>query len=298
MNYLKRTTNQVIAIIASVILIFGLGSCEQEVEQQEDRTIRMVYANWSEGVAMTHLTAEILEQHLGYTVDLKMTDVESVFKHLSQGEYDVFVDAWLPVTHNAYLEQYGNELDDLGINVEKVQTGLVVPDYVNINTISELDALADTIYGIGAGAGVMEGTKQAIKVYNLSAHLKTGNEQSMTTKLMEAVKRREPVVITGWTPHWMSNRLNLKFLEDPQNVYGDSEQIHTIARDEFTNDHPYAALFFERFELNEKQLGSLMDELQAFPNNERRAVRNWMDENEILINKWIRGLEPQREKIM
>jgi glycine betaine/proline transport system substrate-binding protein len=298
MNYLKRTTNQVIAIIASVILIFGLGSCEQEVEQQEDRTIRMVYANWSEGVAMTHLTAEILEQHLGYTVDLKMTDVESVFKHLSQGEYDVFVDAWLPVTHNAYLEQYGNELDDLGINVEKVQTGLVVPDYVNINTISELDALADTIYGIGAGAGVMEGTKQAIKVYNLSAHLKTGNEQSMTTKLMEAVKRREPVVITGWTPHWMSNRLNLKFLEDPQNVYGDSEQIHTIARDEFTNDHPYAALFFERFELNEKQLGSLMDELQAFPNNERRAIRNWMDENEILINKWIRGLEPQREKIM
>ncbi|MDR9415943.1 MAG: glycine betaine ABC transporter substrate-binding protein [Gracilimonas sp.] len=298
MNYLKRTTNQVIAIIASVILIFGLGSCEQEVEQQEDRTIRMVYANWSEGVAMTHLTAEILEQHLGYTVDLKMTDVESVFKHLSQGEYDVFVDAWLPVTHNAYLEQYGNELDDLGINVEKVQTGLVVPDYVNINTISELDAVADTIYGIGAGAGVMEGTKQAIKVYNLSAHLKTGNEQSMTTKLMEAVKRREPVVITGWTPHWMSNRLNLKFLEDSQNVYGDSEQIHTIARDEFTNDHPYAALFFERFELNEKQLGSLMDELQAFPNNERRAVRNWMDENEILINKWIRGLEPQREKIM
>lgn len=272
--------------------------CQQNAKEEEQMTIRMIYANWSEGVAMTHLAAELLESELGYEVNTKMTDIESVFRELSNGDSDVFVDAWLPQTHGGYMNTYGANLEDLGINIEQVKTGLMVPEYVDISTISELDGELDTIIGIGSGAGIMNATQNAIQAYDLSINLQEGSEELMTNQLIDAVKRQEPIVVTGWIPHWIYNRYDLKFLEDPQNVYGESEKIHTIARENFTTKYSRASLFFERFSLKEAQLGALMDEIETFPDNERRAVRNWIDENEFVVNRWIRGLDPERETVM
>ncbi len=178
------------------------------------------------------------------------------------------------------------------------KTGLMVPDYVEVQSISDLEGRMSEIVGIGSGAGIMSATRNAIETYGLSLTLTEGSEDSMTKTLIDAIKKREPIVVTGWTPHWIYNRYDLKFLEDPENVYGESEKIHTISRDNFTADHPRASLFFERFELTEDQLGALMDEIETFPDNERRAVRNWIQDNEFVVNRWIRGLQPEREKVM
>lgn len=287
-----------VLVVVGTLILFGMSACEQSEKQPENQTIRMVYANWSEGVAMTYLAAEILDNKLGYTVETKMTDIESVFQDLNSNEYDVFVDAWLPNTHGGYMESYGSNLEDLGVNVPEVRTGLMVPEYVDAESIQDLEGNFDTIVGISGGAGIMNATRNALDAYDLSINLQEGSEQLMTEQLIEAIKRREPIVITGWIPHWIYNRYDLKFLEDPMNVYGESEKIHTIARDKFTTDHPRASLFFERFELTDAQLGELMDEVETFPDNERRAVRNWMDENEFVVNQWVRGLKPEREKVM
>jgi glycine betaine/proline transport system substrate-binding protein len=196
------------------------------------------------------------------------------------------------------MDQYGAQLEDLGVNVNKVRTGLMVPDYVEAQSISDLEESMSEIIGIGSGAGIMASTQRALEAYNLSLTLMEGSEETMTETLVEAIKRREPIVITGWTPHWIYNRYDLKFLDDPQNIYGESEKIHSIAREKFTTEHARASLFFERFELTEEQLGALMDEVETFPDNERRAVRNWIKENEFIVNRWVRGLQPEREKVM
>ena len=280
------------------ISLLGFTACERSGEQEEAQTIKMVYANWTEGVAMTYLAEEILEDRLGYEVASKMTDVQSVFELLESGEYDVFVDAWLPNTHGQYMTQYGGEVEDLGVNVEQVQTGLLVPDYVEMQSISDLEGSMTKIIGIGSEAGIMSSTKSAIHAYGLSLQLEDGSEQSMTDSLVNAIKRRETVVVTGWRPHWIDNRYNLRFLDDPQNIYGDAETIHTIGRNNFTNEHPRAALFFERFQLTDKQLGELMNEIVTLPGSEERAVQNWIKANEFAVNKWVRGLEPERQKVM
>ena len=48
--------------------------------------------------------------------------------------------------------------------------GLVIPDYVTINSIEELNAekerFSGQIVGIDAGAGIMKATDQAIKDYD------------------------------------------------------------------------------------------------------------------------------------
>lgn len=275
-----------------------MAACGNVTEEQEKKEIRLVYADWSEGVAMTYLSAELLKSELGYDVETKMTDIESVFREIESGQYDLFVDAWLPETHGTYMETYGAELEDLGLNVGTVRTGLMVPQYVEARSISDLDDEVNQIIGIGSGAGVMEAARMAIDIYDVSAELLEGSEQSMTDTLGQAIKRRLPIVVTGWTPHWIANRYELRFLEDPENIFGEAEQIHTLARHGFSKDHPRVVTFFERFKLTNRQLETLMDELQTFPNNERRAVRNWIRDNEFIVNQWVKELQPVREKVM
>lgn len=285
--------------LACLVLLTGvLGACGNMGEVEEKKEIRLVYADWSEGVAMTYLAAEILQTELGYEVETKMTDIESVFREIESGDYDLFVDAWLPETHKTYMNTYGADLENLGVNVETVRTGLMVPNYVEAQTIGELDSVVDQIIGIGSGAGVMEATKTAIESYGLSAELMEGSEQMMTDTLSNAIKRREPIVVTGWTPHWIMNRYELRFLDDPENVFGETEQIYTLAREGFSEENSRAATFFERYKLTNEQLGTLMDELQTFPNNEQRAVQNWIKDNEFIVNQWVKELHPIREKLM
>lgn len=57
----------------------------------------------------------ILEDQ-GYRVTLKNTDIAPIFTSVASGKADVFMDAWLPVTHADYMEQYG---DRLGVHSER-----------------------------------------------------------------------------------------------------------------------------------------------------------------------------------
>ena len=43
----------------------------------------------------------------------------------------------------------------------------------------------------------------------------------------------------GWTPHWMFDQFDLKFLDDPKKVYGDLEEIHAIAWKGFSEKDVY-----------------------------------------------------------
>ena len=49
------------------------------------------------------------------------------------------VAAWLPGTHGDLYEQYKDELIDLGPNLEGAKIGLVVPEYMDIDSIEDLD---------------------------------------------------------------------------------------------------------------------------------------------------------------
>lgn len=87
------------------------------------------------------------------------------------------------------------------------------------------------IIGIDPGAGIMKSAAKAIEDYKLTDWtLIEGSGAAMTATLDKAIKNEEPIIITGWTPHWMFNKYDLKYLEDPEKSFGDAEEIHTIAR--------------------------------------------------------------------
>ena len=97
----------------------------------------------------------------------------------------------------------------------------------------------------------------------------------------------EAIVVTGWEPHWMFAKYALKFLEDPEGVYGTSENIHTITRKGFSSDMPKAAAFFTNFYMTSQELGDLMGAIADSDDDPDVVAKAWMESNEDLVASWI-----------
>jgi glycine betaine/proline transport system substrate-binding protein len=262
----------------------------EETVEAVDKTVRIGYVSWAEGIAMTHLAKVVLEDRMGYDVELTMADPAPIFTSLSERNLDFFLDAWLPVTHQSHMKRYGDVLVDLGTNYEGARIGLVAPDYVPVNKIPEMGEnpgrFNGEITGIDSGAGIMEATRKAIDQYDLNMDLLTSSGAAMTASLRDAIQSEEPIVVTGWKPHWKFARWDLKFLKDPKTVYGEKENIHTIARPGISKDLPRVVGFVKNFFLNDQQIGTLMDAMNQ-AESEAAAARQWMSEHEELVESWI-----------
>lgn len=107
--------------------------------EKDDKTISIGYINWDDGIALTYLTEVILEQQ-GYHVILKNADPAPIYATMARGKVDLLMDAWLPATQADYMKQYGKNLEILGKIYPDARIGLVVPDYVDIHSIDQLNA--------------------------------------------------------------------------------------------------------------------------------------------------------------
>jgi len=281
-----------LAGFAAIVLTghYLLAPGAQSRESGNEKVVRIGYVSWAEGIAMTYLAQEVLEQRMGYEVELTMADPAPIFTSLAGGAVDFFLDAWLPVTHQSHMEKYGDVLVDLGTNYKNARIGLVVPDYVEVTSIPQLGQTAtrfgSAITGIDSGAGIMEATSKAIEAYGLDMKLLASSGAAMTASLKDAIQGVEPIVVTGWKPHWMFARWQLRFLDDPQKVYGKVENIHTLGRPGVEQDLPEVAEFFASFFFNDQQIGSLMDAMNRHESPEK-AARLWMREHEELIESWL-----------
>lgn len=270
-------------VLCACLLLAACGRLTQN-------TIRIAYGNWAEGIAITHLTKEILTEQ-GFQVEILNADIAPVFTALARGKADVFMDSWLPVTHADYFEKYGDRLEMLGQVYDSARIGLVVPTYVTINSLEELNAhkerFGGEIVGIDAGTGLMRCSETALTDYGLDYKLLYSSGPAMTALLKKAIDQRKWIVVTGWTPHWKFDRFDLKFLKDPKNVYGEAEQIHSIARRGFSHDHPYAAAIIRNIHLEDKDISSLMRAINDTKRTEKDAVREWMKTHRELVDSWI-----------
>jgi glycine betaine/proline transport system substrate-binding protein len=282
----------------TLIIVSAGCNIKQQADTQEERKVNIVYTDWSEAVALTNLSKILLEEKMEYEVVTKLTDVESAYQEVASGQAHVFPDAWLPETHSHYFEEYGNNLQKLSVIYPGARTGLVVPEYSNYQSVEDLVNLEMNILGIDTGAGVMRQTRQAIELYDLTGvRLQNLSEQEMTRQFSEAYKRRNEVVITGWEPHWLFARYEVRFLEDPREVYGHMDNIFALGTNNLEKEHPHVVRFFERMQLSEDQINQLIYFMNQDDDPEV-GIREWIDKNEYIVNQWVKDLKPEREKIM
>ena len=276
------------AVLLTALLTVACGP------KTDEKKIDIAYVNWSEGIAMTNLAKVTLEEQ-GYRVNLLNAGLAPVFASLSQKKADVFLDAWLPVTMADYITQYGDKLETLGTVYDNARIGLVVPEYVTINSIEELNQVRarfkGEIVGIDAGAGIMKATDKAIPDYGLDYKLLTSSGPAMTASLKKAIDKKEWVVVTGWTPHWMFDRFDLKILADPKGIYGGAEKIQVLAWKGFSEKDPFAARLLSNMHLTDAQISSLMAALEEPGINETDAARKWLETNRDVVSNWLPQIE-------
>jgi glycine betaine/proline transport system substrate-binding protein len=147
------------------------------------------------------------------------------------------------------------------------------------------------IVGIDPGAGLMKLTiDKVLPDYGLDDwEVVEGSGAAMTAALAKAYKKEEPIIITGWSPHWKFAKFDLKYLEDPKGIYGGAEDTHTIARLGLKEEQPEAYKLLDQFQWEPADLEKVMMLIQDGMEPEE-AAEKWVSENKELVNKWTDGV--------
>lgn len=295
------SNNKIMNMISKLgVFVLAIGLISGCTEQQNEKSADLVYVNWAEGIAYTNLAKVVLEDKMGYEVEITSADVGPAYTAIAQGDADAFMETWLPVLHADYYEQFQDDIVDLGVVYDGTQSGLVVPQYVEIDSISQLNSVRDEfdgeITGIDAGAGIMKTTNNLIEEYNLDYELVQSSGPAMTSALQRAYEDEEPIVVTGWKPHWKFGRFDLKFLkqDEDKELWG-TGQIHIMGRQDLAMDKPALANFLANMELTDAELADLMVAINESDEDNEVVARQWMMDNEDVIEDWIPADTQQAE---
>ena len=259
-------------------------------------TIKIGWTAWSDAEFVTKLAKRILEEQMGYEVELVQTDIAPQYQGLSTGSIDIMLMSWQPGTHEDYVKKVGADVVNLGLLYTHARLGWVVPNYMPESEVSSIADLAEpevrekldgTITGIDPGAGLTRLSKQAIEDYGLDYELQISSGAGMTAALDRAIRRNEWIVVTGWSPHWKFGAYDLRYLEDPKGVLGSFERVHAVARMGFYQENIKAASFFSRMQLPIDDLQAAMYDAQE--SSYEQAVSNYIEANGKRIQYWITG---------
>ncbi|MGO4960270.1 ABC transporter permease/substrate binding protein [Jeotgalibaca porci] len=282
----RKRRNIIGSVVAAVVLIGG--AVYYTASQDKSRQVTLSSLQWDSEIASGNVVKEVLED-LGYDVKISYLDVAVMFSAVANGEADGSVAPWLPITQGAIFEQYKDSVVDLGPNLTGAQNGIAVPTYMDVDSIAELsDEAGQVITGIEPGAGITGLTEEAFEVYeNLAGWTqKTSSTGAMTVELGQAIAKEEEIVFTGWTPHWMFERYDLKMLEDPENVMGAGETIVSLARIGLEEDMPEVYKVLDNFNWELEDMQSVMLEMSEGVAPEV-AARNWIEANPDKVESWL-----------
>ena len=278
------------ATLSAGVLALGLVACADDEDGGDAAaggdTIRMGYLpSWSDGLSLAHLMENQLTE-MGYEVEhVALSDAAVVYQGLANGDIDMYPSAWPEETHIEYAEQYEDDYESLGTWYDSADLNLSVPEYMDIDSIEELQGQADRfggqIVGIEPGAGLTRATQDdVIPGYGLDDYeLTTSSTTAMLAELENAVNNEEDIVVTLWTPFWANNTFPVKALEDPEGLFPEPESLHILAREGFAEEFPDIADFAGQIQVSDEQYSELEDMVvnDYGEGQEAEAIQAWLD---------------------
>jgi glycine betaine/proline transport system substrate-binding protein len=262
-----------------------------------DKKINIGWTAWSDAEAVTKLAKKVLEDRMGYKVELTMADIGIQYQGIATGKLDAMLMSWQPLTHKPYLDKVRQDVVDLGPMYTRAKLGWVVPAYVpesELKSIEDLkkpevkQKLGSKIQGIDPGAGLMQASEKALKDYGLTDYqLISASDAAMLSGVERAERRKEWIVATAWSPHWMFAKSDLRYLEDPKGSLGGLESVNKLVRKGFYQEQPEAYEFLGRMVLPLADVEAIMFEAQN--SSYEKAVDNYIAKNPDRIEYWVTG---------
>jgi glycine betaine/proline transport system substrate-binding protein len=147
------------------------------------------------------------------------------------------------------------------------------------------------IIGIEPGAGIMEHTNTAIEDYDLEDwQLVEGSSAAMVAELKKAYEAKEPIIVTGWSPHWKFSSYDLKYLDDPKGSFGGAEDINTLVRKGLEQEVPGAYTILDQFSWEPGDMEDVMIEIENGMSAEK-AAEKWIAANPDTVADWTQGAQ-------
>lgn len=259
----------------------------EKIEVNKNKQITILFDSVPSDIILSHLAAVIIQEQ-DYNVQLQYTPKQNIFKNLAQQWANLYFGAQLPLTDHNSWQTYGDSLDILGKGYSEVLSGLMVPDYTYINSITQMNThqkkFNQTIY-LPKESNHELYFPDIIDQYSLHFKTQVISNASFLAVLDSACKNKEWIVFYKKHPDGIWNNYSLKFLADYQQVFK-HEHYATIARTGFKDEFPYIAEFIEKYEIPENLMVDFINNVD--PKNEITAFfKEWHNNNNDLIEAWF-----------
>jgi len=273
---------------------FGSTFAIGNASAQSKPLLRIGHSPWTDSEFVARLSARLIQDRLGVPVELVQTDNALLFQGVAQGDLDIMMMCWLPTTHADYWQRIGGKAEKYG-PFYKGRNGWVVPAYVPESELASVEdllkpevrgKLGGIIQGIEPGAGLTRISQETVKAYGLDDYtLREASELAMLSMMDRAIRQEKWAVATGWSPHWMFGKYDLRYLADPKGTLGGEEDSLALGRLGLGKDRPEVAAFLSRMQIPLKGLekGMLVAQEKDFD----AAVGQFIEEHGEAVESWL-----------
>ena len=244
----------------------------QKIEQistqlESYKYVKIAHTEFAESIFQAEVLKEIVRQKLGIAAEGILVTNPETWKMIAEGKADVTMSSWLPYVDADLAQQYGAHVENLGPNLRGCKFGLVVPAYVTVKSIPEIKNYSgkfkNKIYALQRRTKVSQCTARALKEYGLSDFtIDYSDEETMLQAVGQAIQNNEWVVMTGWQPHYKFSVYDLKFLEDPNGVFGKEEHLTTLVRQDLRAENKELYEIIKNFKLNMVDVNNALYEIK------------------------------------
>lgn len=260
--------------------------------------LKIAHNNWADVMATVSVAKYVLETKMNQPVKMVNADIGIQYQSVARGDADVMLGGWMPVTHGAYVAKHKDDLVDVGVIYAGGKNGWAVPAYVPESEVSSIADLAKPevkakfkgiVQGIEPGGGLMRASEATIKGYNLDGagyKLQSSSEAGMLAALQRSYQSKDWIVTTVWSPHWLFQKWEMRYLKDPKGTLGGEEQIHAYGSKQFAGKFPQVNTFLKNFKLDLKDVELLQAEAQA-SNNYDAVAKKFVEAHPEKLKAWL-----------
>ena len=265
------------------------------------KTLDIADIGWTENTAIANLTKVLLEEELGYDQVLinNRAELTEVYEAVATGELDAFQDVWLP-NQQDLLSSVEEDVEQLSFSYQgQTEQGITIPSYMDINSLDQLnESEAEMLFGIEPESVIMQRiSEEVIPAYNLKQKFVEASTDAMLAEIDNYYRNQEEFAFVAWSPHWMNQKYDLIYLEDPKDAFGelnDPARITTIVNEDLPEDDPVATAFMDALKLDEEQLNDLESTINEAGEPEEGA-RQWAQENRDVWQPWVEAAQSAEE---
>jgi len=287
---LVNTSRKLLALILALLVVGTLTAGCASSEQPTELTLANI--GWDENVAVSNLSKVILEEELGYeSVEVRRAELDSTYQRVADGELDAFQDVWLP-NQAALLGQVAEDVEHLDPwFLDTTMQGLAVPSYMDVTSIDQLnESTVDLILGIEPSAVAQQVlADEVIPQYALKQKLVEAPTEGMLAEVEILYTNKEDFAFIAWSPHWMNQRFDFRYLEDPKDAQGgtnDPAEISTIVKEDLREQDPVAYAFLSTIKLTEEQINDLENVINE-EEDPLEGSKRWVRDNRAVVQPWI-----------